>query len=67
MEIKYLAVIESALNTTATFKVRSKRLMAIYVNQRENTFGLQIDSYVDERYDVLKSTEAACQVFKFFI
>ena len=60
MEIKYLAVIESALNTTANSRSGAKGLWQFMLTTGKH-FGLQIDSYVDERYDVLKSTEAACK------
>ena len=60
LEIKYLAVIESALNTKANSKAGAKGLWQFMFTTGKH-FGLQIDSYVDERYDVLKSTEAACK------
>jgi membrane-bound lytic murein transglycosylase D len=60
MEIKYLAVIESALNTTAISKSGAKGLWQFMLPTGKH-FGLQIDSYIDERYDILKSTDAACQ------
>ena len=60
LEIKYLAVIESALNTTANSRAGAKGLWQFMLTTGKH-FGLQIDSYVDERYDVLKSTEAACK------
>lgn len=60
LEIKYLAVIESALNTTANSSAGAKGLWQFMLNTGKH-FGLQIDSFVDERYDVLRSTEAACK------
>lgn len=60
LEIKYLAVIESALNATAKSHSGAKGLWQFMLTTGKH-FGLQIDSYVDERYDVLKSTEAACK------
>jgi len=60
MEIKYLAVIESALNTTATSRSGAKGLWQFMLTTGKH-FDLQIDSYVDERFDILKSTDAACQ------
>ncbi len=64
MEIKYLAVIESALNTTANSRSGAKGLWQFMLTTGKH-FGLQIDSYVDERYDVLKSTEAACRYLSY--
>jgi len=60
LELKYLAVIESALNTTANSRSGAKGLWQFMLGTGKH-FGLQIDSYVDERYDVLRSTEAACK------
>ncbi len=64
MEIKYLAVIESALNTTANSRSGAKGLWQFMLTTGKH-FGLQIDSYIDERYDVLKSTDAACQYLSY--
>ena len=64
LEIKYLAVIESALNTTANSRSGAKGLWQFMLTTGKH-FGLQIDSYVDERYDVLRSTEAACKYLSF--
>ena len=59
LEIKYLAVVESALNPTAISTSGAKGLWQfMYGTGLE--YGLYIDSYVDERYDYIKSTQAAC-------
>jgi len=59
LEIKYLAVVESALNPTAISASGAKGLWQfMYGTGLE--YGLYIDSYVDERYDYIKSTQAAC-------
>lgn len=58
MELKYLPIVESALNPHARSRVGATGLWQfMYHTGRE--YGLQIDSYVDERKDPHKSTEAA--------
>lgn len=59
LELKYLAVVESALNQVAISPSGAKGLWQfMYGTGKE--YGLHIDSYVDERFDLLKSTRAAC-------
>lgn len=59
LEIKYLAVVESALNPSAISHSGARGLWQfMYGTALENN--LYIDSYVDERYDYIKSTQAAC-------
>lgn len=59
LEIKYLAVVESALNPSATSTSGAKGLWQ-FMYGTGIEYGLYIDSYVDERYDYIKSTQAAC-------
>jgi len=60
LELKYLAVVESALNPTARSRVGAAGLWQfMYSTGKLN--GLSVNSYVDERHDPIKSTEAACQ------
>ena len=54
LEIKYLAVVESALNPKATSRVGATGLWQ-FMYQTGKQYNLNIDSYVDERSDVLKS------------
>jgi len=63
IEIKYLAIIESALNPRAGSNRGAIGLWQ-FIYSTAKLYGLQIDSYVDERMDPLKSTEAACQYFE---
>lgn len=60
LEIKYLAVVESALNPKAISKMGATGLWQ-FMYQTGKQYGLKIDSYVDERSDPLKSSEAATQ------
>jgi len=60
LEIKYLAVIESALNPRATSRVGAKGLWQ-FMYPTGKQYNLEVNSYVDERSDPLKATEAACQ------
>src|SRR6478609_325278 len=60
LEIKYLAVVESALNPKAVSRVGATGLWQ-FMYQTGKQYNLNIDSYVDERSDPLKSSEAAAQ------
>jgi membrane-bound lytic murein transglycosylase D len=63
LEIKYLAVVESALNPKAVSKAGATGLWQ-FMYQTGKQYGLKIDSYVDERSDPLKASEAAAQYMK---
>ncbi len=60
LEMKYLVVVESALNPLAKSPVGATGLWQ-FMYQTGRQYGLKVSSYVDERSDVLKSTEAACK------
>ena len=57
-ELKYLALIESALNPRATSKVGAVGLWQ-FMYSTGKIYGLKINSFVDERRDPIKSTVAA--------
>lgn len=59
-ELKYLAVVESALNPKATSRVGAGGLWQ-FMPATGKSLGLDINSEVDERWDPHKSTEAAMQ------
>ena len=60
MELKYLAVVESALNPTAGSHAGAKGLWQ-FMYGTGKVYGLKVTSYIDERYDPYKSTVAACE------
>ncbi|MEN9908031.1 MAG: hypothetical protein RLZZ540_1180 [Bacteroidota bacterium] len=60
LEIKYLAIVESALNPKAVSKVGATGLWQ-FMYQTGKQYNLKIDSYIDERSDPLKATAAAAQ------
>src|SRR5688572_19294772 len=62
LEIKYLAIVESALNPLAKSRVGASGLWQ-FMYETGKQYNLEVNSYVDERYDPLKATEAACQYF----
>lgn len=60
LELKYLAVIESALNPTANSPAGAKGLWQ-FMYGTGKVYGLKVSSYVDDRYDPYKATIAACE------
>lgn len=60
LELKYLAVIESALNPVATSRAGAKGLWQ-FMYGTGKVYGLKVSSYVDDRYDPYKATIAACE------
>ena len=59
LELKYLPVVESGLNPTARSHAGARGLWQfMYATARYQ--GLRIDSYIDERRDPYRSSEAAC-------
>jgi peptidoglycan lytic transglycosylase D len=63
LELKYLAIVESALNPKARSRVGATGLWQ-FMYPTGKMFGLEVTSYYDERSDVYKSTDAACRYFK---
>ena len=62
LEFKYLAIVESALNPRAKSRSGATGLWQfMYLTGKE--FDLEVTSYMDERQDPLKSTQAACKYF----
>ncbi|MCR4033929.1 MULTISPECIES: lytic transglycosylase domain-containing protein [Flavobacterium] len=60
LEIKYLAVVESALNPKAVSRMGATGLWQFMYGTGKQ-YALKIDSYIDERSDPLKATAAASE------
>lgn len=60
LEIKYLAIVESALNPSAGSKAGAKGLWQ-FMYGTGKVYGLKVSSLVDDRFDPMKSTIAACE------
>ncbi len=59
-ELKAMAVIESAMNPLAVSRAGAKGMWQ-FMYSTAKMYGLQIDSFVDERLDPVKSAEAAAK------
>ena len=62
LELKYLAIVESALNAKARSRVGAGGLWQ-FMYYTGKVYGLEATSYVDDRNDPLKATVAACRYF----
>lgn len=63
LELKYLPVIESALNPSAVSRVGASGLWQFMLGTGK-LYGLETNSYVDERLDPIKSTWAAARYLR---
>jgi membrane-bound lytic murein transglycosylase D len=64
VELKNIAIIESGLNPYAVSSSGATGLWQILFHTSK-MFDMNIDSYVDDRRDPVKATEAACKYFKY--
>lgn len=64
LELKYLPVVESALDPRARSSSGAMGLWQFKLNTSK-MFDLHVSSYVDERCDPYKSTDAACRYLKY--
>lgn len=62
-ELKAMAIIESALNPTATSRVRARGMWQ-FMYRTALQYNLKINSYIDERLDPLASTHAAAKYLR---
>lgn len=62
-ELKYMAVVESMLNPTATSHAGAKGIWQ-FIYSTAKSYGLEINSYVDERMDIEKSMDAAARYLR---
>ena len=63
LEMKYLAIIESSLNPRIKSRMGAAGLWQFMYATGRN-YELDVTSYVDERMDPIKSTEAACKYLR---
>ena len=63
-ELKYLAIVESALDPFAVSSSGAVGLWQFKLNT-SRMFDLEVNSYIDERRDPYKSTIAACKYLKY--
>lgn len=64
LEIKYLAALESGLNPLAQSKSGAYGLWQ-HLYSTCNLLDLEVNSYLDDRYDIYKSTDAACRYLEY--
>lgn len=63
-ELKYLSILESALNPKAVSKSKAVGLWQ-FMSFTGKEYGLTINDYLDERMHIEKSTDAACRYLKY--
>ena len=63
LELKAVAIIESALNPTAVSRAKARGMWQ-FMTTAAKQYGLTITSYVDERYDPIASGHAAAKYLK---
>lgn len=62
-DVIYLACIESSLNPRAYSPAKAAGIWQ-FIPSTAKQYGLEVNEYVDERYNIVKSTEAACRFLK---
>lgn len=64
-DVIYLACIESSLNPRAYSPAKAAGIWQ-FIPSTAKQYGLEVNEYVDERYNIVKATEAACRFLKSF-
>lgn len=64
LELKHLAIVESALNSTARSRAGATGLWQ-FMYSTGKIYDLRVNSYIDDRKDPVKSTVAACKYLKY--
>lgn len=64
VELRAMAIIESALQATAVSRAGAGGLWQ-FMPVTARSYGMEVNSMVDERYDPVKSTKAACKHLKY--
>lgn len=62
-DMLYLAAIESYLNPRAVSPAKAAGMWQ-FMPATAKEYGLEVNDYIDERYDVAKSTQAACKYLR---
>ena len=62
-DVIYLACIESSLNPRAYSPAKAAGIWQ-FIPSTAKQYGLEVNEYVDERYNIVKATEAACRFLK---
>ena len=62
-DLLYLAAIESYLNPMAVSPAKAAGMWQ-FIPSTAKEYGLEVNEYVDERFDIEKETEAACRYLK---
>ncbi|MDZ7776285.1 MAG: lytic transglycosylase domain-containing protein [Bacteroidales bacterium] len=65
LELKYLAIVESALNPTAGSHAGAKGLWQ-FMYTTGKVYGLEVNSFIDDRFDPQRSTQAAASILATF-
>ena len=63
LELKYMAIIESALNPVAVSRVGATGMWQ-FMHSTARNYGLRIDSYIDDRMDPVASVDAAARYLR---